>query len=487
MHRAGCITLLVLSMAMLVMGGSGDKPYALPDEVVPHEDDILTEISESSDEGVEGSKQDEKKTLKAIINLRAYAIAAKDTLEDYMDANGKSSDAGLVNFLNLFGDVKYDAPSPPPAPGLPNEEGEDGYVKDLPVVLPNDANKPGAPKKVILGNVVLDYAAALGKSKKAFPQGFGQYLLSGLDRAIMAGVDVTTLKKEKPMTADFGVHGGHNVVMFDHEKFGLTKRPVYFDHIAAPKSKFLKTLPDVQLAAANTDTEAAAEWLQAGGKKEYKTFLQKEQDDQNGKQKKYNDDAIAKVVAAMDKKFNDKGKLHGLIEAGMSVMDLLKELELPTDAEMKAAAEKVAEAWKKKKNDDDEPEAVDEMHVVEEENMTNAPTPAPTPPPTLPCSQKGSKKSADANLGQIPAQCVPTKRIGTGKNYVFDELSGCFDTCTGIAGCNAISRYGDQSKKATDNYHCYFYNCEGPLNEYSWIQQNAWGNKNKEARLYLCR
>merc|ERR1719502_1666522 len=121
---------------------------------------------------------------------------------------------------------------------------------------------------------------------------------------IMNGVDVTTQGKEMPTMASQGAHAYRNVVMLDHKKLGLVKKPIYFDHISAPKADFFKSLANVEAAATHADTEAAAEWLHNGGVKQYKTFLQKEQDANNGKQAKYNKDAIAKVVAAMDKKYN---------------------------------------------------------------------------------------------------------------------------------------------------------------------------------------
>jgi len=431
----------------------------------------------------------EKATLKAIVALRAYAIAAKETVSDYMDANGKSSDAGLVNFLSLFGDVKYAAPVPPPSPGLPNREGEKGYVKDLPVVLPSDANKPGAPKKVIIGNVVMDYAAALGKSKKAFSRGFGEYLLDALDMNIMNGVDVTTQKKAMPTMASQGAHAYRSVVMLDHAKFGLVKKPIYFDHISAPKHDFFKSLANVQAAATHADTEAAAEWLHNGGVKEYKSFLEKEQDAADDKANTYNDQVQQKVVAAIHKKFtqgNHEKSVQGLIDAGQLVLEGIDDLKLPTEAVMKESAEKAAQKWKLDKNKNSEPEVAEQMHVAEEEAMTDAPTPVPTPAPTAPCDAKGTAQSKEANMGQIPAQCVPAKRENTGKNYVYASLKGCVDTCSSIEGCSAVSRFGSKSKKDTDNFHCYFYKCDGPTDSYSWIPQNSWGNFNNEATTYFC-
>lgn len=435
------------------------------------------------------STKKEKATLKAIVALRAYAIAAKDTLSDYMDANGKSSDAGLVNFLSLFGDVKYAAPVPPPSPNLPNREGEKGYVKDLPVVLPSDANKPGAPKKVIIGNVVMDYAAALGKSKKQFSRGFGEYLLDALDANIMKGVDVTTQKKAMPTVSSQGAHAYRSVVMLDHKKFGLVKKPIYFDHVSAPKADFFKSLANVEAAATHSDTEAAAEWLHNGGVKEYKSFLQKEQEASDEKADTYNDMVQKKVVAAMHKKFtqgNHEKTVRGMIHAGQLVLEDIDDLKLPTEALMKEKAEKAAQKWKLNKNKVSEPEVVEQMHVAEEEAMTDAPTPVPTPAPTAPCDAKGTTQAKAANLGQIPAQCVPAKRVTTGKNYVYATLKGCVDTCSHIEGCTAVSRFGSKSKKDTENFHCYFYKCSGPTDSYSWIAQNSWGNFNNEAATYFC-
>ena len=47
-----------------------------------------------------------------------------------------------------------------------------------------------------------------------------------------------------------------------------------------------------------------------------------------------------------------------------------------------------------------------------------------------------------------------------------------------------LSRYGDKTKKSTENYHCRFYACNDPFN-FTWTKQLQWGNYANEANTYI--
>ena len=56
----------------------------------------------------------------------------------------------------------------------------------------------------------------------------------------------------------------------------------------------------------------------------------------------------------------------------------------------------------------------------------------------------------------------------------------CLEEPTGT--CNMVSRYGENVKSATENYHCRLYGCPDP-SSFTWITQNQWGNEKKQAIL----
>jgi len=74
----------------------------------------------------------------------------------------------------------------------------------------------------------------------------------------------------------------------------------------------------------------------------------------------------------------------------------------------------------------------------------------------------------------------------TNQNYKWGTLAKCKEVCiqepTGT--CNMLSRYGENSKTSTDNWHCRFYACEDPFN-FTWIEQTQWGNYADEANTYI--
>ena len=72
------------------------------------------------------------------------------------------------------------------------------------------------------------------------------------------------------------------------------------------------------------------------------------------------------------------------------------------------------------------------------------------------------------------------------QNYKWGTLEKCKETCFNepTGHCNALSRYGEVSKSATEAYHCRFYACADPAN-FTWVTQEQWGNYANEANTYL--
>lgn len=94
----------------------------------------------------------------------------------------------------------------------------------------------------------------------------------------------------------------------------------------------------------------------------------------------------------------------------------------------------------------------------------------------------------DWHMGKVPKGCVLTKRPKTGKAYLWGRLEKCEKVCEqDIPGCNTVSRYGSKAKKASEPYHCYFYNCAGAgaPETLDWKPQKAWGNYAHEAVTYF--
>ena len=80
----------------------------------------------------------------------------------------------------------------------------------------------------------------------------------------------------------------------------------------------------------------------------------------------------------------------------------------------------------------------------------------------------------------------PFVKISNNNNYLWQTLDICKRKCiTEPSGrCNMLSRFGDKTKKSTENYHCRFYACSDPFN-FSWVQQTQWGNFANEANTYI--
>jgi hypothetical protein len=83
---------------------------------------------------------------------------------------------------------------------------------------------------------------------------------------------------------------------------------------------------------------------------------------------------------------------------------------------------------------------------------------------------------------ECPFSIIP----GANQNYKWGTLQQCKETCFNepTGHCNALSRYGEASKSATEPWHCRFYACADPSN-FTWVTQDQWGNYPEEANTYL--
>lgn len=79
----------------------------------------------------------------------------------------------------------------------------------------------------------------------------------------------------------------------------------------------------------------------------------------------------------------------------------------------------------------------------------------------------------------------PFSKVGN-QNYLWGTLDKCKNKCIKetTGKCNMLSRYGENAKTNTENYHCRFYACEDPFN-FTWIDQTQWGNYANEANTYI--
>ena len=70
-------------------------------------------------------------------------------------------------------------------------------------------------------------------------------------------------------------------------------------------------------------------------------------------------------------------------------------------------------------------------------------------------------------------------------NYVWGTLAQCKTKCIEepTGKCNMVSRYGETTKTATENWHCRFYACPDP-NNFTWVTQDQWGNYASQCNTY---
>ena len=89
-----------------------------------------------------------------------------------------------------------------------------------------------------------------------------------------------------------------------------------------------------------------------------------------------------------------------------------------------------------------------------------------------------------AHTGKRP-DCSPALISAANTNYKWATLDQCKKTCIEepTGKCNMLSRYGETTKTATENYHCRFYSCPTPTN-FTWVTQSQWGNYATECNTY---
>jgi len=290
-------------------------------------DDVFTE----SDSGALSNQADSARVLKHIADLRAFAIAAHDAVDDFKGAHG-NSDAGLVHFLYQLGKVKYAKPQPPPKENLPDD------VSGIPVQLPGAATlHPN--HKVMEGNVVLQYAGAMKATGTMFPNGIGPYLIGHLNKAVLSGQG--SILETYPSAKG-------SMVTIDYKRLGLAAQPRYLKKIAATLSKYSDVLHQVQKVAGSADTAAATKWLQGGQTKSYTSFYDTEVDKSNKVAKKSNEDVITAAHNAIEHLVNTKNGMGALKDApiaGLKAAEETKTMYIPTREQMEKEAAKHAKAW----------------------------------------------------------------------------------------------------------------------------------------------
>jgi hypothetical protein len=138
-------------------------------------------------------------------------------------------------------------------------------------------------------DMVVQYAKQTGNLKKFFDKGLAEYILSHMNKAILAGDGVVIVKQ-------VGLSGATKAVL-DYKTLGLRAEPAFFKKLTADLSTYEAATTAVAEESGNADNMAAMECLQKGQMHAYKTFLERVQE----KYKQQQEDEVAKIVEAADK------------------------------------------------------------------------------------------------------------------------------------------------------------------------------------------
>jgi hypothetical protein len=318
-------TLAVL--VYMVLSAACDESSIVPeDEVTPMDEEVI-EVS---------ATESAQKILKQIISLRAYCISAHDKAEDFKSNHGKTN--GLVDFVLLFGKVTYEKPkAKKPSKPLPND------IPGIPVEEPSQAtmHPHKMQKKVMKGNVVVDFASAMAKISKSFNKGIGKYVVDHLNKVILKGTHdgLQRFKNTYDHTA---------IVGFSRKAVGLSTQPDYLIKLAVPFHEYQTKLAEVTAQASDADTAAASLWLQAGGKGAYKSFMHREVAKANAKVKTYNKKVIGNIVSSVKAAYKRLAALQPLPEVAKKFATGVKAFNGRSDEAIKNAARTAGSEWMKK-------------------------------------------------------------------------------------------------------------------------------------------
>jgi hypothetical protein len=289
MRVAAAVSLAVIACVLLAgVVPRGNAPELVKqqvhgDAVVPEADFI--EMTAESDSALE-----------AIVSLQAYCKLAVDVALDLKDEH-TSANTALINFLINCG----------------------------------EDNSP---------NVVVGFARALGKTRAQFNGGLGAYLLAHLGKAMLKGNDVITYFRK-----DMG-EGTRNFVIFDDQKLGLKTTPEYFKQLSVSASEYAGYKVKLDSASKDADTQAAMMWLNSKSAEEYKSFKQRELDNEAAKVHAYEDERYMTALKAIQDSYDADASLQPLPGAGGSAANTIVPPELPSEDDITAAAKAAADAWK---------------------------------------------------------------------------------------------------------------------------------------------
>merc|ERR1711988_135177 len=280
-----------------------------------------------------------EKLLASIQELRAYALIARDKAVDFKSMHS-SGDTALVNFLIAFGEGKAEKK---------DAEAVKAANKDMALLIAEGKINPATAPAEQKFNVIVHYAKCMGETRQAFPEGINAYVLEHLDDAVTAGESV--MKRYN--------FGGLQLTGIDSDEIGLNQDAKYLKKLAVPTLKYASEINSVQERSDHADVQAAAIWLLSGEKEQYKSFMDRAKEKVAERTLSHQNTTIESSLKAIQHQFEQSGDLGGLPSAGNSAAAAVPALEVPSDHEIKAAAEADAKQWATDahSNNKDTPEA----------------------------------------------------------------------------------------------------------------------------------
>merc|ERR1711988_250633 len=283
--------------------------------------------------------------LQNLVDLKAYCSVAYERADDLKSYNDGMAKSALIDLIIMFGKpLKKDHTKEKKAAFIKAfhdkhkfhpEKDQGAFFKKLAKI------EKSAPVKY---NMVTDYAKIIGKLTAKYFTGFGHYLITHLNKAVLFGRGVVSVRRMS--------FNGRNQAGFIGTILGFQHHPHYLDQISVLSSDFYASQADAIKMAKDADSQAASMWLIAGGKKKYRSFYGKIETKVKAKSEKLWKKVIHNALKGVKHAWKKHKKLHPQVPGGMlgaqeEFKRQAKKLKLPTNAQMVAAAKKLAEKWQK--------------------------------------------------------------------------------------------------------------------------------------------
>jgi len=246
------------------------------------------------------SRVSNAKVLSNVRALKAYCVAAHDQARSLVKMHSAKTQSSLVAFVVKFGTRTKQ-------------------------------------------NIVTEYANVLGQLRRHFKSGLGSFLLHHLNAAVTHSTGAVTVYRD---------YKGATKVGFSHTAMGFSMKPTYLKRLAVSLATFSLSKLKVDKATKGADSAAATAWLLSGTNAKYRSFYERIKSKVKAKSERLWKKVIAGALKGERKAWKTHKRIKpqtpgGIAGASKVFARLAKQLKLPSDEQMRFAAKKLADRWRK--------------------------------------------------------------------------------------------------------------------------------------------